>query len=112
MSAIFAIFMLGYIAESFLPWWSVAVVAFLIGTFLTTSGWKVFLVGFVGVGLMWLANAGFYHFRSGGILTERISAMLDLPWPLLLVLISGIIGGLVGGVAASAGFELRQALKK
>jgi len=38
--------------------------------------------------------------------------MFTLPLPILVVLITGLIGGFVGGLAAGAGFHLRAVMKK
>jgi len=112
MMAAFGIFMLGYVVEGYFPWWSVAIVAFIVGMLMKSSGWKAFLSGFAGVGLMWAANALFFHYRAGGLLTERVAHMFTLPSPWLLVALTGLVGGVVGGLAASAGFHLRGALQE
>jgi len=56
--------------------------------------------------------SGTIHFRTDGILTSKIGEMLMLPLPILMVLITGLIGSLVGGLAAGAGFQLRRIFKK
>ncbi len=97
------ILIFSFIAEIFLPWWSIAVVAFAIGFMKTPSGWKSFLAGFLGVGFLWWMTSGTIHFRTEGILTSKVGEMFTLPLPILVVLITGLIGGLVGGFAAAAG---------
>ncbi|MFQ5706630.1 MAG: hypothetical protein ACE5HO_04225 [bacterium] len=102
---------LGAVAELFFPWWSVVVVAFSIGGWKGTSGWRAFSAGFLAIGGLWLIVAGFIHFQTGGILTERVSTLLKLPTPLLLPGLAALLGGLVSGLAAASGYHLRKTFK-
>jgi len=106
------ILIFSFITEMFLPWWSIAIVAFAVGFTKTPTGWKSFWAGFLGVGFLWWLTSGYIHFRTDGILTSKVGEMLTLPLPILVVLITGLIGGLVGGLAAGAGFHLRKIFKK
>jgi len=106
------ILILSFISEIFLPWWSIAVVAFAVGITKTPTGWKSFWAGFLGVGFLWWMTSGFIHSRTNGVLTSKVGEMLTLPLPILVVLITGLIGGLVGGLAAGAGFHFRAVVKK
>ena len=107
---IILIFTLSLLAEMFLPWWSVALVAFAIGFFHSVNGWKTFGAGFAGIGLLWLTTAGYLYYRSNGLLTVKIAQLIHLPpFPSILIL-TVIWGGLVGGVSAVAGFYLRLLL--
>ena len=106
------ILMLSFIAEMYLPWWSIAIVAFAVGFTKTPTGWKSFWAGFLGIGLLWWMTSGYIHYRTDGILTSKVGEMFTLPLPILVVLITGLIGGLVGGLAASSGFHFRAVVKK
>lgn len=106
------ILILSFIAEMFLPWWSIATVAFAVGFVKTATGWKSFWAGFLGVGFLWWMTSGTIHIRTNGILTSKVGEMLTLPLPILVILITGLVGGLVGGLAASSGFHLRAIVKK
>jgi len=106
------ILILSFISEIFLPWWSIAVMAFAVGFVKTPTDWKSFWAGFLGVGFLWWMTSGYVHFRTNGLLTSKVGAMFTLPLPILVVLITGLIGGLVGGLAAGAGFHFRAVVKK
>ncbi|TDI94270.1 MAG: hypothetical protein E2O77_01300 [Caldithrix sp.] len=106
------ILILSFIAEMFLPWWSIATVAFAVGFVKTATGWKSFWAGFLGVGFLWWMTSGTIHIRTDGILTSKVAEMLTLPLPILVILITGLIGGLVGGLAASSGFHFRAIVKR
>ncbi len=106
------ILILSFIAEMFLPWWSIAIVAFAVGFTKTPTPWRSFWAGFFGGGFLWWMTSGTIHFRTDGILTSKIGEMFTLPLPILVVLITGLVGGLVGGLAAGAGFHFRAVVKK
>ena len=101
---------LSLLLQLFLPWWTVAPVAFGLALWRGRSGWQAFGAGFGAVALVWLLASAFSHFRTGGILTEKVATLLTLPSPLLLLLVTALIGGLVGGMAALTGYFFRQAL--
>ena len=109
--AVLLILILSFISEIFLPWWSIAVVAFAVGIAKTPTGWKSFWAGFLGVGFLWWMTSGYIHFRTDGILTSKVGEMLTLPLPILVVLITGLIGGLVGGFAATSGCYFKAVTK-
>ena len=106
------ILILSFISEIFVPWWSIAVMAFAVGFVKTPTGWKSFWAGFLGVGFLWWMTSGFIHFRTNGVLTSKVGEMFTLPLPILVVLITGLVGGLVGGLAATSGFHFRAVVKK
>lgn len=95
---------LSAIAAFFLPWWSVAVVAFLVA--LVTGG-RGFLTGFVGVGLCWLLVALFRDIPNEHILSDRMAVLFHLPNHILFVAVTALVGGLIGGLAAWAGASLK-----
>ena len=97
-----------YVAESFFPWWIVAVCAFVINLFLPTKGFNAFLSGFLGVGLLWLMFAWLIDRDTSSILTEKVANLLELNHASLLVAVTGMVGGLVGGFAAMTGSLFRN----
>jgi len=62
---ILAIIILGFFLELFLPWWSVALAAFVGGLLINTR--MNFLAGFLAVGLLWIIN-----FTPGYISSQRV----------------------------------------
>lgn len=100
---------LALILEMLLPWWSIAIAAFIGGLTLNTRA--NFLAGFLGIGLLWLAFALMMDVTSAAPLAERVSKVLFINKPLLM-LATMLIGGLVGGFAAMAGGALRGKNKR
>jgi hypothetical protein len=91
--------------ELFLPWWSIAIAAFITGYLLKSR--MNFLAGFLGVGLLWCIKAWLLEATASATLTDRVAAIFKVGMPVLL-LITCIIGGLVGGFAAMSGASLKR----
>lgn len=102
------ILIIAFALQFFLPWWIVAPVSFGLAAWLGRSGGKAFGAGFAGIGLGWLLLSIFIHFRTEGILTNKVIQLFSLPHPALLLLITALIGGLVGGFSAWAGYCCRR----
>jgi len=99
---------LAFVLELLLPWWSIAIAAFVGG--IAFNSRANFLAGFLGIGVLWLLYAVMMDATSAAPLAERISKVLFMNKPLLLL--ATLIGGLVGGFAAMAGSALRGTSKR
>lgn len=101
-----------YFAESLFPWWTAAVCAFVVTALLPNSGFKSFLSGFLGVGLLWLFAALFYSIHTNHILTEKVAALMNLGGPGILITLTALTGALAGGMAGLSGSQLRRLLQE
>ncbi|GAB3952072.1 hypothetical protein GCM10028805_33350 [Spirosoma harenae] len=107
---IILIAILNLLAQLFLPWWSLAIVAFLVCLWRSPGAVGAFFAGFYGVALVWLAYAISIHFRTDGIFTGRMSELLFKTNSAILPgLVTAIVGGLAGGMAGLSGYFVRQA---
>jgi len=106
---VFMIILLAYLLELFLPWWSVAIAAFLAGVVINTNA--NFLAGFLAIGLLWFLGAILIESSAAAPLTERVAAIFSLP-KFGLFIVTVVIGGLVGGFAAMTGGALRKGKRK
>ena len=99
---------LAFLAGMFLPWWSIAVVSFLVALFLNPpAGWG-FLSGFLGVFVCWGLLALWIDIKNESILSHKIAQLFHLGGSsVLIILVTALVGGLVGGFAAMAGSSLR-----
>jgi hypothetical protein len=95
---------LASIFELFLPWWSIALAAFIGGYFFPTR--INFIAGFLSIAILWSIMAIIIEISAAAPLTERVAAIFKLSKPLLFV-VTAVLGGLVGGFAAMAGGSLR-----
>lgn len=90
--------------QYFLPWWTMAIVAFGLGYFFQNKGAVSFVAGFIGVGLLWFIAAYRIDAASQSLLTEKINRIFPLNVFVLMI----IVGGLVGGFAALTGALMNQ----
>ena len=95
--------LLSAVVAYFLPWWSVAIVAFFIGG----RSRKAFLAGFCGVALCWLVAALTHDLANDHILSSRMAVLFKLPNYSLFMCVTVLVGGLIGGLAAWSGSMLR-----
>ena len=98
-----------FIAGLYFDWWSLAIIAFLIAILVHQKAGKAFLSGFLALFLLWGTLAWWIDMKNHSILATKISSLLGIgDQPLLLVLITGLLGGLVAGFAAMSGSFLRS----
>lgn len=92
------------IMQTFFPWWSAPIVAGLVEAFFGSRRFLSFLIGFYGVALPWMIGAMIIDLQNDSILSDRVLTLFNLPqWPLLAVIVTGLVGGVSGGGAAWAG---------
>ncbi|PWT77932.1 MAG: hypothetical protein C5B59_02830 [Bacteroidetes bacterium] len=101
--------LLSLVAGLYLPWWSIAVTAFLVSVIIPQKPLYAFFSGFIGVFLLWEILAWWRDTRNDGILSQKIAQVLPLGGStLLLILITSLIGAIVAGFAALAASYLRK----
>ena len=99
---------LAFLAGIFLPWWSIALIAFLVALLIPQSLLAGFFSGFLGIFILWALLALWIDIKNQGILSGRIAALLHLSdSSILLILVTALTGALVGGFAAMAGSSIR-----
>lgn len=95
---------LGFVAGKFLPWWSIAIVAFAVALLVQQNPGRGFLSGFLGIFLLWGILALWIDVQNDGVLSRQIAKLLPLGGSsILLILVTGLVGALVGGFAAMTG---------
>ena len=105
--SVILIALLSWIAEYFFPWWSIAVVSFIVAAFISQKPGKSFLSGFCGVAVFWLAACLMHDMANDHILSMRMAALFHLPNYGLFTVVTVLLGGLVGGLSALAGALIR-----
>ena len=96
----------------YLPWWSLAVVAFVVAALIHQHAGKSFLSGFIALFLLWGILAFIIDQKNQHVLARKIASLLSFgEGSLLLILITGLVGGLVAGFAAMSGSYLRTVRK-
>lgn len=101
---------LGFLAGKFLPWWSIAMVSFLVALLIPQTISKSFLSGLFGIFILWGIVALWIDIKNNSVLSHKVSELFKLGGSsFLLIFVTALIGGLVGGFAAMAGSSLRPA---
>ena len=94
-------------------WWVQFLPALVVSALYARRGAQGFWLGFVGVAAAWAFQALRAHLGNDGILTGQMAQVLSaftLGSPLVLILVTVLLGGLLGGLAGLSGRKLRWAL--
>ena len=106
--SVFLMAFLSFASCLFFPWWSIAVVCFVVSFLSPNQYGKAFLIGFVALFLLWFGLSFWLSFKNNHILAQRISVLiLNMNSPFLLVLLTAFIGAVVGGFSSLSGSLLR-----
>lgn len=101
--------LLSFIAGLYFPWWSLAIIAFLVALAMQQYVGRSFLSGFLGIFLLWALVALWIDVKNEHILSQKIALIFPLGGSsVLLVLVTAFIGALVGGFAAMSGASVLQ----
>lgn len=101
-----------FLLNLFLPWWSIALPGLFFGWWFNKNAGTSFVFGFLALFVLWGGQALYIHFANDGILSSRIAEMLQVGSPLLVVLITGVLGGLVSGIATVTGSLIQETPRK
>lgn len=98
---ILLIALLAFVCGLYLPWWGIALAAFIISLVFRQTPGKSFLAGFLGIFLLWGILAFSIDMANQHILSKKIAEILPLGGSsVMLVFVTAIAGGLTGGLAA------------
>jgi hypothetical protein len=101
--------LLAFISGLYLPWWGIAIAAFIPAVIVYQKAGAAFLAGFLGLFLLWSVIAYTIDNANESIFSAKVGELLGVGNnPILLILITGFIGGLVGGFAAMTGSFVRR----
>ena len=111
--SILLIALLSFAAGLYLPWWSIALAAFIVAVLIYQKAGAAFLSGFLGLFLLWGILSWIRDVKNEGILSHKIAAIFPLGGSsFLLILVTAIVGGLVAGLASLSGSYLRRSAIK
>ena len=112
LTSIIIIITASALLQQFLPWWIMAIPAFIVCFFVEQKSFAAFGAGFVAVFCVWFGYSFFLSAANNNILAIKVAELLPLKgrvW--LLLTVTGLVGGLVSGFAALSGnltAKLRQ----
>jgi hypothetical protein len=95
------IILLSFVSCLYFPWWSIAIVAFIVVALIPQKPLMAFLCGFSALFLFWTVLSLWISSNNDHILAHKVSVLfLKTDSPFLLIIVTGLIGGLVAGFAA------------
>ena len=101
--------LLSFAACLFLPWWGIAIAAFVVAALIPQKPFKAFLTGFIALFLLWGGLSFWISNNNNHILAHKVSQLiLKMDNPYLLILATALIGAIVAGLAALAGSYMRK----
>ena len=106
------ILILTLLSSFLLPWWAVAIIAFIAALCAGKTSGRAFVSGFGAVFIAWLILALFKTVPNDNILATRVAHLFQLPNWIFILIVTAFIGGLVGGMAAVSGVLVKRALGK
>ncbi|MEP6582992.1 MAG: hypothetical protein ABJA90_01945 [Ginsengibacter sp.] len=104
--SIILIMLLSFCACLYFPWWSIALVAFVVAALMRQTPLVSFFSGFTALFLLWGIMSFWISSNNNDILAHRVSMLiLKRDNTFLLILATALIGALIAGLAAlTAGF--------
>ncbi len=100
---------LAFVAGLYLPWWSLAIAAFVTGVLVHQHAGKAFLGGFLGIFILWGGLAWLIDMKNEAVLSGKIAELLPLGGStVLLIVVTALVGAMVGGLGAMTGSFLRS----
>ena len=103
-SAFLIVFIGTWGIQLFLPWWTLVIPCFIAGVIGPDRGYKAFVSGLLGVGLLWFLLAFVADWYSGWLLAEKVTVVMQMPGKWALYATTIIIGGLTGAFACLSGY--------
>jgi hypothetical protein len=101
--------LLSFAACLFLPWWSIAIAAFVVAALIPQKPLKAFATGFVALFLLWGGLSFWMSNNNEHLLAHKVSILvLKMDNPFALIFATALIGALVAGLAALSGSYLRK----
>lgn len=102
-----------FVMGIYLPWWSIAIAAFIIPLFIELSALWAFVSGFAALLLLWGIMSWIISSNNHQVFAHKISMLiLSTDSPVLLIFVTALLGALVAGFAALSGNLLRKLMVK
>ena len=109
ITAILLTALLSFAACLFLPWWSIAIAAFIVAALIPQHPGKAFVTAFLSLLLLWGGLSYWISSNNDHLLAHKVSLLiLKMDNPYLLILATAIVGALVAGLGALSGSLLRK----
>lgn len=105
--------LLSFAVSLYLPWWSIAIVSFIVPLVIWQKAYISFVAGFIALLILWGGLAWYISSSNNNILAQKIAVLVAKKNdPFTLIAITALIGALVAGFAALTGSLLRSLIWK
>jgi hypothetical protein len=109
ITSIFLIALLSISASLYLPWWVIAIAAFVVAVAIPQKPVKSFLSGFIALFLSWGALTWYLSNKNEHVLAHKVSMLiLKTDNPIMLIVLTAFIGAVVAAFGALAGSFVRK----
>jgi hypothetical protein len=99
---------LSFIAGMYLPWWSIAIVAFGVALLIKQKVGLAYLSAFTAIYFLWGGLALFINIRNKNVLSQKMAQIFPLNGnAIYLIMVTAFVGAIVAGFAAMSGSSLR-----
>ena len=113
LTSIILIALLSIAACLYLPWWIIAVAAFIVSALIPQNPGKAFVTGFLALFFLWAGLSWYLSNNNDHLLAHKMSLLIfKMDNPYLLIAATGLVAALVGGFGALAGSYVRKPLVK
>lgn len=101
--------LLSFVAGLYMPWWTIAIAAFLVSVFIPQSPGKSFLTGFAALFLLWGILSWWIDNRNEHVLSHKLAAVLPFGGSsFVMILVTALVGALVAGCASLTASYFRK----
>ena len=102
-----------FVLGIYMPWWRIAIAAFLVPLVIDQKSVWAFLSGFIALFLLWGIMSWIISSNNQQIFAHKISRLiLSSDSPTLLIFVTALLGSIVAGFAALSGSLLRKLIVK
>lgn len=98
--------LLSFIAGIYFPWWTIAIVAFLVAMLIPQTITRSFFAGFLAIFLLWAILALWIDIKNDSILSNRVAQLFSLGYSFIIIVVTAFTGALISGLAAISGSAL------
>lgn len=98
----------GLLLQIALPWWSLALAAFLTGIIVSQSLLLSFVSGLLGTAIVWWGYATLIDITTASLLSSKIAVLFHVGTSAALLIAGGALAGIVGGFAAASGHAFKK----
>ena len=91
----------------FSPWWSFSIFTFIIG-FISETKKEAIINGFIIGFTTWFILLLYSYYNGGTILFVKMSLLLKMKMPIILIILSSTLSGVVGMITGWAGWQFNK----